>query len=253
MVLSTTREINFSDPREHLIVALDVPSMNQALDLVEILKGEVGYFKVGLQLFTASGPIVVEKILAKDCKVFLDLKLHDIPNTVSNAVRSGLDLGVSMMTLHTTGGEMMLKHAVEAAAEATRSGREIPRLLGVTILTSMDDQQIAGVGFDGAVDQLVLKLAHLADRAGLDGIVCSPLELDRLRREKFDRIFFVTPGIRPVGARKDDQTRTNTARGAIRLGARHLVVGRPITQAKDPARAASAIVEEIQRAKISVE
>jgi orotidine-5'-phosphate decarboxylase len=245
--------MEMNDPREHLIVALDVSSSTQALELVELLKGRVGYFKVGLQLFISAGPAMVERILDRNCKVFLDLKLHDIPNTVSNAIGSALSMGVSMLTLHTIGGEMMLRRAAETVANAAARSLDIPKLLGVTILTSMDERQVRGVGLESPIEGLVLRLAHLADDCGLDGIVCSPQELNRLRGESFQRIFFVTPGIRPEGAQKDDQYRTNTPSDAIRMGAHHLVVGRPVTKAEDPARAAEAIVEEIQRAKIEAE
>jgi len=245
--------MEIDNPREHLIVALDVPSIDPALELVAVLKGQVGYFKVGLQLFISSGPDIVERILQHDCKVFLDLKLHDIPNTVSNAIGSALNMGVSMLTLHTTGGEEMLRRAAETVADAGRKAPEPPKLLGVTILTSMDEKQVSGVGLTSPIEGLVVRLAHLADTCGLDGIVCSPQELGRLGRETFKRIFYVTPGIRSKGAQQDDQARTNTAAGAIESGARHLVIGRPITQAPDPARAAEAFVEEIRRAKIRAE
>jgi orotidine-5'-phosphate decarboxylase len=244
--------MEIDDPREHLIVALDVPSADQALELVKILKGHAGYFKVGLQLFISAGPSMIEKILEEECKVFLDLKLHDIPNTVSNAVNSAVGLGVSMLTLHTLGGELMLKRAVDAVAEASAK-TEAPKLLGVTILTSMDESQVATVGLSSPIDDLVLRLADLADGCGLDGVVCSPQELNRLSKEGFQRIFFVTPGIRPKGSSQDDQVRTNTAAGAILSGSRYLVIGRPIIRAKDPASAAEAIVDEIQRAKIKTE
>lgn len=241
------------DPREHLIVALDVPTAEEALRLVKLLKGRVGYFKVGLQLFTSAGPAIVEKILENECQVFLDLKLHDIPNTVSGAIGSAIELGVGMLTLHTTGGEVMLRKAAETVASSISQSGRAPKLLGVTILTSMDEKQVSGVGLKVPIEDLVLKLARLADNSGLDGIVCSPRELHRLGKEAFHRIFFVTPGIRPSGSQKDDQARTNTPTDAIRLGARHLVVGRPIIKAVDPASAAEMIVSEIQRAKIEAE
>jgi orotidine-5'-phosphate decarboxylase len=220
---------------------------------VQILKDHVGYFKIGLQLFTSVGPSIVEKIVSQDCKVFLDLKLHDIPNTVSNSIRAALGLGVSMLTLHTTGGNAMLRRAAETVSESAERSPLVPKLLGVTILTSMDESQVDSVGLKGPIDDLVLRLAHLADSCGLDGIVCSPQELDRLSREEFESLFFVTPGIRPLGAQKDDQSRTKTAVEAIQLGAQHLVIGRPITQAADPARAAEAIIAEIQHATITPE
>jgi len=243
--------VNKLEPHEHLIVALDVPSTGPALDLVNTLRGGVGYFKIGLQLFTAAGPSIVEQIVERDCKVFLDLKLHDIPNTVSRAVEAAVKLGVGMLTLHTSGGYTMLKKAQETATTTAESrGIETPKLLGVTILTSMNEPQIAQVGFASGINELVPRLAHLADDCSLDGIVCSPQELVRLTNENFHKLFFVTPGIRPSGTTMDDQARTNTPGQAISDGARYLVVGRPITQANDPVLAAERIVQEIKDAKI---
>jgi orotidine-5'-phosphate decarboxylase len=243
--------VNNLEPHEHLIVALDVPSAEPALDLVNTLRGKVGYFKIGLQLFTAAGPSIVERIVERDCKVFLDLKLHDIPNTVSRAVEAAVELGVGMLTLHTSGGDAMLKKAQETAVSTAESrGIEAPRLLGVTILTSMDEKQIAQVGFATGINELVPRLAHLADACSLDGIVCSPKELVRLAEEGFHKLFFVTPGIRPRGANMDDQARTNTPGQAISDGARYLVVGRPITQASDPVLATERIAQEIEDVKI---
>ena len=243
--------MNNLEPHEHLIVALDVPSAETALDLVDTLRGRVGYFKIGLQLFTAAGPSFVKRIVERECKVFLDLKLHDIPNTVSRAVEAAVELGVGMLTLHTSGGSTMLKKAQETAvATAESRGIEAPQLLGVTILTSMDEQQIEQVGFATGINELVPRLAHLADECGLDGIVCSPQELVRLANESFHKLFFVTPGIRPRGAAMDDQARTNTPGQAISDGAQYLVIGRPITQANDPVLAAKEIVKEIEDAKI---
>lgn len=237
--------------KEHLIIALDVSSRQTALDLVRILKDHVGWFKVGLQLFTSSGPDIVTEILRHDCKVFLDLKLHDIPNTVSHAVSEALQLGAQMLTLHTTGGEQMLRGARDAVEQHRATGSHgTAKLLGVTILTSMDQIQSQRVGFSDPIEDLVLRLAHLADDCDLDGIVCSPWELERLREEGFKKLFFVTPGIRPEGSKKDDQSRIMTAGEAILRGARYLVVGRPITQAADPAAAAQALLSEMEDARI---
>lgn len=235
------------NPKDHLIVALDVPEASQALDLVRTLKDEVGVFKIGLQLFTAYGPPIVGDVLAQGCRVFLDLKLHDIPNTVANAVTEAARLGVDMLTLHTQGGEIMMRRAREAA-DAAATGKAL-ELLGVTVLTSLDQHQVDGIGYNRSIEDLVVNLARLADRSGMDGIVCSPMELDRLETEKLQKLFFVTPGIRPQGGSTDDQARTKTAGQAIAQGARYLVVGRPIIKAADPAQAARDFVEEIRAAK----
>lgn len=234
------------DPRQHLIVALDVPGESQALELVDLLKDQVGYFKVGLQLYTACGPSIVRRIIEKGGKVFLDLKLHDIPNTVASAVTEAGRLGVDLLTIHTLGGQKMMLAAREAA-DRSESGLQ---LLGVTVLTSLDQDQIDEIGFQAGIEDLVVRLAHLADSCGIDGIVCSPVELDRLSTEGFQQLFFVTPGIRPSGASLDDQSRVKTPGEAIQQGARHLVVGRPIVKAPDPAQAARDLVAEIQAARI---
>lgn len=196
--------------------------------------------------FTACGPDIVRDITRLGGRVFLDLKLHDIPNTVARAVTEAARLQVSLLTLHTLGGAKMMRAAAESARESAEiRGVTPPRLLGVTILTSMDQAQAEGVGLSGPIEKLVLNLTRLAVSSGLDGIVCSPLELDTLASERPGDLFFVTPGIRPSGADVNDQSRITTPGQAVAKGARHLVVGRPITQADNPAEAADRIVEEI--------
>lgn len=236
--------------RKRLIVALDVPTQEEAVDLARSLSGVVGTFKVGLQLFTACGPEIVRRIQQCGADVFLDLKLHDIPNTVANAVTEACCLGVGMLTLHTSGGRSMLHKAREAADHFKAStGRPSPLLLGVTVLTSLDEKEIGEIGFEPGIDDLVLRLARLASDSRLDGVVCSPLELGRLKAADLGQLRFITPGIRPSSrAGRDDQKRVTTATEAIRSGASYLVVGRPVIQAEDPARAAQSLVDEIDSA-----
>ena len=242
-------ETRKKDPRDYLIVAIDLPGRKEALKLAEELTDRVGYFKIGLQLFTACGPDIVRDITGLGGKVFLDLKLHDIPNTVAKAVAEAARLQVSLLTLHTLGGARMMQAGARAAREAAETlGVVPPRLLGVTILTSMDQEEAGLVGLSEPINKMVLKLARLAESSGLDGIVCSPLELETLAADRPGNLFFVTPGIRPAGADANDQSRITTPAQAVAKGARHLVVGRPITQADNPADAADRIVEEISLA-----
>ncbi len=238
------------DVHKRLIVALDVPTREEAIELAGVLSESVGTFKVGLQLFTACGPEIVRRIQEFGADVFLDLKFHDIPNTVAGAVTEACCLGVSMLTLHTSGGRAMLRKAREAADHfRVSTGRPSPILLGVTVLTSLGEQEISEVGFSAGVDDLVLRLAHIAAESGLDGVVSSPLEVGRLRASGLDELIFVTPGIRPASAaRTDDQKRVATAAEAIRSGAGYLVVGRPIVQADDPVGAARTLLREIESA-----
>lgn len=233
--------------KNHLIVALDVPSGHEALGLVEKLKSIVGYFKIGLQLYTSQGPEIIQKVKKSGCGVFLDLKLHDIPNTVANAVTEAAALGIDMLTLHTLGGEKMMTRAGEIVMELSAKGKPAPSLLGVTVLTSMDSEELSKVGFKHSIPDLVLRLARLAQRSGLDGLVCSPQELTRLNKEGITELFFVTPGIRPSDTSADDQKRIMTPKEAVLLGARHLVIGRPIIKANDPAEAAERILFEIEQ------
>jgi len=233
------------DARNRLILALDLPSADQALALAERVSGRVGLLKVGKELFVAEGPGLVLD-LARRAGIFLDLKFHDIPNTVAGAVASATRLGARMLTVHTAGGRAALEAARDAAGEtAAAAGTDPPILLGVTVLTSLDDAAAAEVGLNGPVADLVLERAELAAAAGIDGLVCSAREVARVRGAVGPEMTLVTPGIRPAGAAAGDQARVASPADAIRDGADYLVVGRPISGAEDPAAAADAIVEEI--------
>ncbi len=227
--------------RDRLIVALDVPSLAEARVLAGKLDGVCRWVKVGLELYLAAGDAVVEELANRGYSVFLDLKFHDIPNTVAGAVRSAAKLGASLLTIHAAGGPAMLAAAVEAAAGSANA----PRLLAVTVLTSMDAVQLAAIGMDRSTGEQVQLLARLAQANGVDGLVCSAEEVPALRRELGRDLQLVVPGIRPTGAAVGDQKRVATPADAIRAGASMLVVGRPITQAADPAQAARAILDEI--------
>jgi orotidine-5'-phosphate decarboxylase len=227
-------------PKGRLAVALDFPSAAEALNLVERLEGSCQWFKVGMELYYAAGNGFVETLRARGFNVFLDLKLHDIPNTVAGAVRSVTGVGASLLTIHAGGGAAMMAAAAEAAAVPGA-----PRLLAVTVLTSMDAGQLAGVGVAGSPAEQVLRLAKLAHGAGINGMVCSPEEVADLREELGPEAMLAIPGIRPAGSDVGDQRRVATAGEAIARGASMLVVGRPITRAIDPAAAARAILDEI--------
>ena len=229
-----------------IIVALDMANPQKALKLAEELTPLIGAFKVGKQLFISSGPDVVRKLRATGAKVFLDLKLNDIPNTVAKAVISATDLGVQMTTVHASGGTEMLAAAENAAHEQAAMLRaEAPLVLGVTVLTSMDDNNLTELGIGGSVQEQVLRLAKLATNAGLRGLVCSPQEIEMLRTELGGTIQLVTPGIRPEWSQANDQKRTMTPAEAIQAGANWLVIGRPITGAADPKSAAIRILHTI--------
>ncbi len=231
--------------KDRLIVALDVPSAAQARDLAAQLRGMCRWVKVGLELYLAAGSSIVEELAAQGFSVFLDLKFHDIPNTVAGAVRSAASMGASLLTIHAAGGPAMLSAAAEAAAASPNS----PRLLAVTVLTSMDRAQLAAVGIDASAADQVLRLARMATASGMQGLVCSAEEVQMLRQELGADPSLVVPGIRPAGAAAGDQKRIAAPADAIRAGASKLVVGRPITQAADPAKAAQAILDEIANAK----
>jgi len=227
--------------KDRLIVALDVDSRDRAERLVGELRPHVGMFKVGKELFTSEGPDVVRSIVAGGSRVFLDLKFHDIPNTVAKAVASSVQLGASFVTVHLSGGRAML----EAAASALPA--EGTQILGVTVLTSHTDESLKETGAAGTVAETVGRLARLARDSGIDGVVCSPHEIALIRKEAGDDLLVVTPGIRPKGSAKGDQARVTTPLEARKLGADYVVVGRPITEAESPAEAARAIVEELSR------
>jgi orotidine-5'-phosphate decarboxylase len=227
--------------RQRLIVALDVPSAAEAIALADRLDGACGWVKVGLELYVAAGPAVLEPLLKRGYSVFLDLKLHDIPNTVAGAVRSAAGLGAGMLTLHAGGGPAML----EAAKSALAGTANPPELLAVTVLTSMDAAQCSAVGVDREPAKQVELLAAMGIKSGIRGFVCSPQEVATLRGLTGPDGVLVIPGIRPAGAAIGDQKRIATPADALRNGASYLVVGRPITQAADPAQAAAAIVTEM--------
>ena len=225
--------------RDRLIVALDVKTADEARALVDALAGDVGMFKIGSQLFTAAGPALVREIVGRGEKVFLDLKYHDIPNTVANAVAEACQLGVSLMTVHALGGKAMMEAAV-GALPAVGS-----RLVAVTILTSHDQASLSAIGLLAPVAESVVRLARLAQEAGTDGVVASPLEAEMIRGACGPDFLVVTPGIRPGGSKAHDQARAATPAAAMRAGVSSVVVGRPITGAAEPAAAAAALVKEM--------
>jgi len=228
-------------PRERLIVALDVSTAREAVKIVASLVDSVQTYKVGLQLYTAEGPQMVRDLVGSGRKVFLDLKYHDIPNTVAAAVREAAKLGVSMLTVHASGGTKMLQAAVEAAREKD-SG---PQILAVSVLTSMDDQDLNEIGVHGQVVDQVVWLASLALEAGCSGVVSSAQEVKTLREKLGTDFLAITPGVRPAGTAHGDQARVTTPAEAIAAGATHIVVGRPITAAANPAEAAAKILQEL--------
>jgi orotidine-5'-phosphate decarboxylase len=232
--------------RNPILVALDVPRAEAALELAEKLAGVVGGLKLGSELFTSAGPEIVRRIRERGVPVFLDLKFHDIPNTVAKAVAAATPLDVQMLTVHTGGGLEMLR-AAQASAEKTASehGRAAPLVLGVTVLTSMDAEALAQTGAEPNVARQVERLAQLAIKAGLRGLVCSPLEIKGLRELLPSDVQLVTPGIRSGAEAGDDQKRTLTAREALDAGANWLVIGRPIYAASEPRAAAEKILETI--------
>ncbi len=237
------------DAAAKLAFALDVDSFEEAEKWVKLLHGKVGLFKVGKQLFTRCGPEVVRMIRAEGGEVFLDLKYHDIPNTVAGAVVEACRLGVRMVNVHALGGEAMMRAAREAVDRVCgEEGLEPPILIAVTILTSSDDETLRAVGIDRPVTEMVPRLAALAQRAGLDGVVASPREVELIRKTCGSDFVVVTPGVRPSFAAVNDQKRITTPADAIRAGADYLVVGRPISAAPDPAAAAEMITDEIAAA-----
>ena len=230
-------------PEDRLAVALDLPTGAEALAMVDRLDGACRWYKVGMELYYKAGNELLETLQKRGFRVFLDLKLHDIPNTVAGAVRTVAQTGVALLTVHAGGGGAML----EAAAEAAQTPGA-PQLLAVTVLTSMDGGQLARVGVSGSPAEQVLRLARLAQASGISGMVCSAEEVATLRAELGQEVILVTPGIRAAGEEAGDQKRVATAGAAIALGSSMLVVGRPITRAADPAAAARGILDEIRKA-----
>lgn len=232
--------------KNKLIVALDVDSVEQARQLVAQLREVVGMFKVGSQLFTAAGPELVRQIVSGGNKVFLDLKFHDIPNTVAAAAVEATRLGVSIFNVHALGGLEMMERTARAVSEiAEREGLTQPAVIAVTLLTSASKETLSEMGIRTAPDKLVTDLARMTARAGLDGVVASAREASSIRSVTWPDFLIVTPGVRPAGSAAGDQKRTTTPRQAIEEGADYIVVGRPILDAPDPLSAAKQIVEEI--------
>ncbi len=227
-----------TNARERLIIALDLPTASEALELVRELAAEVSFFKVGLQLYTAAGPEIVRAVSATGAQVFLDLKLHDIPNTVASAVAAASTLGVRMLTLHLSGGAAMLQAALSASNESLL-------LLGVTVLTSSDDATLRETGVDSTVADQTLRLAGLGAAAGMRGFIASPHEVAPLRRLLGRDSTIITPGVRPSWAEANDQKRFTTPAESLSNGADYLVIGRPVTAHADPRDAVRQIVAEI--------
>ena len=241
-------------PRSSLIVALDFDSLSTALKFAEKIGDLVGMFKVGSQLFTTAGPEAVRQLAKLGADIFLDLKFHDIPNTVAGAVLASAALpGVQLVNVHALGGSKMLHAAAQAVSAGVPMGADRPRLLAVTLLTSMDAKTVREVGIGGPPNSRVVKLARLSQKAGVDGVVASVQEAKAIRKACGREFLIVTPGVRPkergAESKKDDQARTATPREAIRAGADFIVVGRPILAATDPRAAAQEIVDEIAAAK----
>ncbi len=234
----TKRRPGMTKAADKIIVALDVPTKREALDLAEKLGEQIAFFKIGLQLYTAEGPEIVRAVSATGSKVWLDLKLHDIPNTVARAVESAGRVGVQMLTIHLSGGSEMVR-----AATAARVNNML--LLGVTVLTSATEKTLREIGIQDKVDDQVLRLAKLGVEAGIDGVVASPHEIKSLRREFGDKIKIVVPGIRPSWSEAGDQKRTMTPREALEAGADYLVIGRPIIAHPDPNEAAAKILQDL--------
>lgn len=237
--VASVSPLSSASMRDRLIVALDIPSAQAARQVVSRIGHAAGLYKVGLQLFTAEGPDLVRELVDAGHKIFLDLKLHDIPNTVSHAVKSAVAIGAHMLTVHAAAGSNVLQAAADAAG-----GRLA--LLGVTVLTSFSDEDLRETGIPNTTSEQVLRLASLAQNAGCTGVVTSPRETALVRKSLGANLIIVNPGVRPAGTGKDDQERTATPAEAIQAGATYIVVGRPITQAQDPAKTAAQIVLEME-------
>jgi orotidine-5'-phosphate decarboxylase len=228
------------DPK--IIIALDYPAASPAVDLAAQLQPELCRLKVGKELFTATGPALLEELMLRGFEVFLDLKFHDIPNTTAQACKAAANLGVWMINVHALGGRKMLEAAREAIAQSSQQ----PKLIAVTLLTSMEQEDLTGIGINATPAEMVLRLAKLAQDSGLDGVVCSAQEARLLRNNCGNDFCLVTPGIRPADTQNNDQARIMTPRNALENGSNYLVVGRPITRAADPLLALQRIAKEIE-------
>lgn len=239
---------NSISAKDRLIVALDVDTIEEAEKLVEQLADYVGVFKVGMQLFNSNGPEIIERLHAKGGKIFLDLKFHDIPNTVAHAGQAVTRHGVYMYNVHAAGGFQMMKTTVDKTIDVcNKEGLNKPVIIAVTILTSMDQETMNNeVGIKGTVMDTVVRWAKLTKEAGMDGVVASPLEIKAIREACGEDFFIVTPGVRPTWAAANDQKRVMTPKEAIAAGATYLVVGRPITAAENPVEAAKLVLQEIE-------
>jgi orotidine-5'-phosphate decarboxylase len=234
----TKWKIGMTRGADKIIVALDVATKKEALGLVAELRGQISLFKIGLQLYTAEGPEIVRAVLAESVKVFLDLKLHDIPNTVARAVESAAGLGVQMLTIHLSGGSEMIRAATAAKKNAMS-------ILGITVLTSASEDTLRETGISDRIDDQVVRLARLGVANGINGIVASPREAKVLRAEFGDRVKIIVPGIRPAWSQAGDQKRISTPREAIEAGADYLVIGRPITSYPKPCEAVTLVLSEL--------
>jgi orotidine-5'-phosphate decarboxylase len=228
------------EPRERVIIALDLPSAGEAMRMVDLLEKEVDIFKVGIAPFVAYGERILTFLREKGKKVFLDLKYHDIPNTVRNACAAAVNKDIFMLNFHCMGGEEMMKAAAEARKDAGS-----PLLLGVTVLTSMGEEALRQIGISGRLEEMVLRYASAASEAGLDGVVASPREVRMIKEKAGKDLIVVTPGVRPVWAAAQDQKRITTPAQAIKEGADYLVIGRPVIRAEEPLDAIKRIYEEI--------
>lgn len=230
-----------------IICAIDTIEVEEANELVPLIRSHVGAIKLGLEFFTANGSAGVRKLAHHKVPVFLDLKFHDIPNTVSRAIKATAGIDTFMMTVHTSGGRAMLKAAIDASMEVSvLTGKERPQVIGVTVLTSLDQADISMIGINDNLNDQVARLADLAQSCGLDGVVCSPYEITALRKQCGVDFTLVVPGIRPEGSSSDDQKRTLSPADALAKGATHLVIGRPITQAESPGDMAKSIRESLK-------
>ena len=251
--MPATEPVPVSNPSEKIIVALDVDAADEARAIVRDLSDVVGAFKIGLQLFTNAGPDLVRQLTSVGHRIFLDLKFHDIPNTVANAGVEAAKLGVWMFNVHALGGSQMMRRTVQSVGEfCDRQGIEKPKIIPVTVLTSSDANELHEVGIERDVENLVVSLAQLTAKCGLDGVVASAKEASAIKTACGDQFLVVTPGIRAASETFDDQKRVNTAVGAIAAGSDYLVIGRPITKAADRRQAAIQIANEIAHSSFPV-